>query len=142
MQQIATDEIHLGFTGTREGMRYFQLKEFKSVMKDFCKRNLTTDKFFHHGDCVGADAQAHKVAMDLGFTVIIHPPTDTKFRAYSVGDSILPPEDYLARNRAIVDASHLVIGAPKSSAEELRSGTWMTIRYARDKEKLYRIINP
>ena len=40
----------------------------------------------------------------------------------------LPP---LVRNHKIVGAVHLLIATPKTDKEELRSGTWATIRYAK-----------
>jgi len=43
------------------------------------------------------------------------------------------PKPYLERNHNIVDESELLIACPKSKEEELRSGTWATVRYARKK---------
>lgn len=40
-------------------------------------------------------------------------------------------DDPLARNRRIVAAVDVLIAAPETDREELRSGTWATIRYAR-----------
>jgi hypothetical protein len=86
---------------------------------------------FHHGDCVGADAQAHLIANPYT-TVIIHPPLADRLRAGcdpSYG-SILTPKPYLERNHDIVDACDLLIAAPVGP-EIQRSGTWATVRYAR-----------
>ena len=38
---------------------------------------------------------------------------------------------YLERNRDIVDACDILIACPRTLKEELRSGTWATVRYAR-----------
>lgn len=40
-------------------------------------------------------------------------------------------EDYLDRNREMVDGADVLIAFPKTAEEETRSGTWATIRYAR-----------
>lgn len=88
---------------------------------------------FHHGDCVGADAQAHITVrrVCIGARIVGHPPIKSTRRAFMACDSLWPPKDYLARNRDIVDGVDRMIAAPKGEVEELRSGTWSTIRYAR-----------
>jgi hypothetical protein len=85
---------------------------------------------FHHGDCVGADAEAHVIATVLGFETVVHPPKNEKLRAFCKGDLILEPRDYLARNHQIIDATDLLFAVP-DGPETKRSGTWSTIRYAR-----------
>jgi hypothetical protein len=90
------------------------------------------ENILHHGDCKGADAEAHAIAADLGWDIIIHPPTKRIMRAYcGDGAIILPPMDYLARDEEIVRVSNFIFAAPKSDTEERRSGTWYTVRHAR-----------
>lgn len=99
---------------------------------------------FHHGDCTGADSEAHDVA-DGAFGVKkiwVHPPDDPKKRAFRVSPHVLRPRPYLERNRAIVDACDVLIATPKSTSEELRSGTWATVRYARKSGKRVLILEP
>jgi hypothetical protein len=99
---------------------------------------------FHHGDCMGADSEAHEVA-EAAFgakKIWVHPPDDAKKRAFRVSSHVARPRPYLERNRAIVDASDMVIAAPKSMTEELRSGTWATVRYARKTGKRVLILEP
>lgn len=116
----------VGFTGTRKGMSSRQKEELFDL--------LQSGTIFHHGDCVGADAEAHATARALGCPVVVHPPTDPKARAFCNGDdvTILDPLPYLARNREIVKSVELLIAAPKEDPEHpcLRSGTWATIRAA------------
>lgn len=38
---------------------------------------------------------------------------------------------YLQRNKVIVDRCGVLVAAPGEAQEQLRSGTWSTIRYAR-----------
>ena len=52
---------------------------------------------------------------------------------------IKPPLD---RNRDIVDACDVLIATPKDFVEELRSGTWATVRYARKQRKPLVIVWP
>lgn len=86
---------------------------------------------FHHGDCVGSDAYAHAVAIDLGLRVIIHPPIVDKFRAFCQGAADeLPPENYMVRNQSIVLDSGTLLATPRSDVED-GSGSWSTIRFAR-----------
>lgn len=89
---------------------------------------------FHHGDCVGADKEAHEIADALGLTIIIHPPEDEKKRAFCGRNKSFehrPPKPYLTRNREIVDECQQLLACPSQLSEITRSGTWMTIRYSR-----------
>lgn len=127
--------MRIGFTGTQIGLSQNQGRLVTTLMRDL--KNITE---FHHGDCIEADETAHKIASSLLFStqadIIIHPPVDSSKRAYcdklgsSFVVSVLPERDYLDRNHDIVDAVDLLIACPKSHVEELRSGTWATIRYA------------
>lgn len=127
-------ERHIGFTGTREGMSDFQKRTFETVMYAAVLQGDVV--VLHHGDCKGADAEAHDIALKLGCGIIIHPPVKRIMRAYCQGaNEIMPPEDYLERDQCIVNSCIGMIAAPKSDKEELRSGTWYTIRYARKMNK-------
>ena len=116
----------IGFTGTRKGMNAFQKKE---VVEHLAKAT-----HFHHGDCIGADAEAALLAHDGGLVVICHPPKSVTRRAYAKAHYTREPKDYLARNRDIVDSCDILIATPDGE-EKLRSGTWSTIRYARKQGK-------
>jgi hypothetical protein len=99
--------------------------------------------WLHHGDCKGSDAQAHKIAFDLGIKICIHPPSKRTERAYATGASkTMPAKPYIERNHAIVSDTLLLIATPDTAAEKLRSGTWATIRYARLRGRPIIIINP
>jgi hypothetical protein len=67
---------------------------------------------FHHGDCVGADEQAHVIARICGFFIVIHPPTDPRKRAWCTGDFVMTPAPYLDRNAAIVRSTVVLVAAP------------------------------
>ena len=131
---------HVGFTGTREGMSDHQKAALKMAMTAASLDGI--ENILHHGDCKGADEEAHAIAVELGWDIVIHPPTKRIMRAYcGDGAIILPPMDYLARDEAIVNASRFMFAAPKSDKEERRSGTWYTVRYARKMGKRVILLN-
>ena len=129
-------EIHVGFTGSRKGACN---REWKKILAHSLVEYTAGGRYrgvFHHGDCLGCDAEAHEVASECGYDIVIHPPTISFARAYCTGDGIkvLPTKSFLDRNRDIVDASGILIAVPEVAGKEvLRSGTWATIRYARAK---------
>ena len=132
--------IRVGFTGTRVGMTAQQISEVTAL---FEKLNPPPMKgTLHHGDCMGCDAQAHILARKVGYNIVIHPPSKTGRRAYCKGDSVWPAKDYLVRNRDIVDNCDRMIATPKGTEEELRSGTWTTIRYAKAVGRMMYIVFP
>ena len=124
----------IGFTGTQRGMTPAQAREVE--------RQFALGTVLHHGDCVGADHEAHSIARKLGMIIVLHPPNSGVKRAYCQADKVMPPAPYLIRNHEIVDASKILIAAPKESSEVLRSGTWATIRYANRQGVLVRIVLP
>lgn len=116
----------LGFTGTQFGMTAAQRASLRRLLVE---RHVTV---LHHGDCVGADAQAHEVALELGIAVELHPPSDESRRAYCRGARrVHPARPYLVRNRAIVESTAALVATPRGDFEVRRSGTWTTVRYAR-----------
>jgi hypothetical protein len=126
-----------GFTGTREGTSDDQ----RYALRLWFDRNRP--KQLHHGACVGADADMVTIAAGLCL-IVAHPPEEEAYlSAYAAGlsDRRMLPLPYLVRNRAIVDACQLLIACPKGE-EEQRSGTWSTVRYAREKGKPVVIIWP
>lgn len=127
---------HLAFTGTQRGMTPVQRTRWRNVVAGMLP------EVFHHGDCIGADAQAHDDIRPAGPFVHVHPCTINGKRAWCSGDRMSIPLPPLDRNRVMVDDSEALIACPGSMVEELRSGTWATIRYARKMRKPVHIIWP
>ena len=127
-----------GFTGTQVGMTKHQKVVFQNTLFSLA----TKGDEFHHGDCIGADEDAHKIAILIGLHIHIHPPSMFHKRANCQANVKYSPRPYLKRNHDIVDSTDLLIATPKSKREELRSGTWATIRYAQKKHKQVIIIYP
>lgn len=124
--------MKLGFSGTRFGMIEEQKYNLRHLMlnTDICPVTPGVRNEFHHGDCVGADAEAFEIAVELGWETIAHPCDLEHLRAFTASDIIMPVCRPLVRNRAIVKACDVLAGAPRSLTDVTRSGTWSTIRYA------------
>lgn len=129
----------VGFTGTRNGITTQQ----STTLVRVC--SLFEIHEFHHGDCLGSDSQMHNIIRQLfGPKCIIHshPPINILFRAFTSSDVIHKPKEYLDRNHDIVDVCDGLLATPKTMKEEMRAGTWSTIRYAWKKKKPITIIYP
>lgn len=117
-----------GFTGTRAGMRAFQVAMVRRVLK------RGQPIVLRHGGAFGADFEAHamwrevceKSACDVW-------PADEKRAQLFRGQArvkvepVMPP---LERNVEIVKRSKFLLATPNKEHEEQRSGTWQTIREA------------
>lgn len=123
----------LGFTGTRDGMTFAQMLTV-AHMVERCDE-------LHHGDCVGADFDAHRLAMHHQKRVVIHPPDNDRLRARCWANEFRDEKPYLDRNRDIVDESDVLIATPKETCEG-KGGTWYTVRYARKVGKEVNVVWP
>lgn len=137
--------MKIGFTGTRrlDQVSDERKQNLRECLAGIAGRSVYASVIdFHHGDCVGADAFAHEIALGLEMAITIHPPLNTKHRAFSQGYTFLrPPDEYLKRNRHIVDECETLIALPRDpKVHQIRSGTWSTIRYARSRRKRVLII--
>jgi len=126
----------VGFTGTQNGMTDDQKAMVKHLLLiiEGCE--------FHHGDCIGSDAESAAMAKELGYTVMSHPPTNNSKRAYFNSDYEELPKAYLARNHDIVEETEILIATPMTAEKQLRSGTWSTIRYAQKRSRKLVIVLP
>lgn len=140
--------MKIAFTGTRSRAPLPDA-QFEQLYKQIYNiKNITTPTEVHHGDCVGVDALVHDLADALMLKIVIHPPTDPRRRAFcnrrhvTNRISIRTPAPYLERNRQMVDEVDHLIAIPGTGQEQVRSGTWATVRYARKKIKHIVIIWP
>ena len=126
---------HIGFTGSSTPITNAQRNtlEFVFTAHDMLRDRTPDDITLHHGDCINADCEAHTLARSLNYNIVLHPPIYKSKRAFCTADIELPPRPYLDRNRHIIAAADELIAVPKEYEEELRSGTWATVRYARRK---------
>ena len=136
-------------SGTRAGMTAAQKDAFVDLLhKHTAVRQLL------HGDCVGADAECHRLAREVGgrdLTVHIYPPKDERQRAWcQVGDAggagalvVHEADAFLKRDFKMVKAADLVLAFPSGRKEQRRgSGTWAVIRQARRKCVALVVVNP
>ena len=130
---------HIGMTGSRDG---FTTAQLNTLLIMFTGIRIDHNTTFHHGDCVGADTDAHKVAVKRGCIIHIHPPLKDDLRAYNAGQIVEEPKTYFARNRDIVDASEYMIAFPNTMTEKSKGGTWYTINYTRKTKTRLIIIWP
>jgi|SRR5262252_9344418 len=129
--------MKIAFTGTRKGMTPAQQD---SVAIAFAKLDALV---LHHGACRGADRVAHAILVQTFGSMSAHHmhPTNEEQHlwAFSVArqpDVIYTLEtDPIKRNHLMIDLSEALVAAPSKKQEELRSGTWATIRYARKLHK-------
>lgn len=140
--RLWTDETgaaNYGFTGTRLGMTAPQAGALYAKMS-----TLHPDSFFHHGRCFGSDEEAHAIAQALGLRAVLHNPDNQKFMALCPAPyAMSEPMPYLDRNVAIAMAATAgLFAAPKAMFEELRSGTWTTVRCARKHHRPIWIVWP
>jgi hypothetical protein len=129
--------MKVGFTGTRVGISTEQLVMLNEVIAE-CEPTA-----FHHGDCIGADAQAWYIVRSHFPTIriICHPPTNPSLRANTACDEYRRPLPYRERNRDLVHETDLLIACPRA-AETERSGTWSTVRYAKSIGRTIIVIFP
>jgi hypothetical protein len=112
------------FTGTQKGMTVNQLAAVVTLFHNLGNQGL------RHGDCIGADEQAHWLHRAVWPQAMIHVhPGDNinKCAFVALRDSgpltRYESMDNLERNRYMVDHSGVVVAAPKESSEVRRSGT-------------------
>lgn len=133
----------IAFTGTQSGMVDGQLIRVIQLVRSFSLQGYTRAR---HGGCIGADEEFDAICREADFHLTIHWSTlhhkqmkRPSKQKEEVWINELPP---LVRNRRMVEAAKLLIAAPSSYREELRSGTWSTIRYARKAELPTYIVFP
>lgn len=124
--------LRIGFTGPQEGMTNAQVIAVHMLLGDL---KTAGAMYANHGLCVGSDVQFHEMARALGYTIVGWPGVTNTGQVYQrasvICDDIMPVKFFLDRNRDIVMASSVLLATPSRKREEVRSGTWATIRHAR-----------
>lgn len=135
--------MKIAFAGTRRGMTLEQ----KTVLLLQILEKQPTE--FHHGDHLGADAEAHRIIQDnelLGLQnvceVVIHPLSTPKCRAFCQGDVLLPEKPCMLCDQDIVNVCDMLISCPDTNQEEIRSHTWAITQYAMKQRKPVLLITP
>lgn len=125
---LAMNDWFVGFTGTRT-----PTPDQLARLDFWFKYEYEPGNALRHGDCIGADAEAFRVAKRYGWYTIAHPPINPKQRAFTKSDLILPEKDYHDRNHDIVEmcSGELIALVPGPEKDFPRSGTWATVRHAK-----------
>ncbi len=116
--------MKVGFTGTRNGMSRRQASSLQYMLALLRHADKTVERetVLHYGThervTLKADKEAAELARALGYETEPH---------YAMSG------EELDRNLEIVGVVNVLIAAPGTDKEELRSGTWATVRYARKK---------
>lgn len=118
----------IGFTGTQHGMTADQKETFKMVIAEYRPAR------FNHGGCIGADEDAHFMVVET-IPVVTYPGVDkaglpSKRGRFDGAAEVKKEKPYLDRNKDIVNDSDVMVATPQTFNEEIRSGTWSTVRYA------------
>ena len=127
------ETIRIGFTGNRYGLNQEQKEKILMILDKY------DDIIVSHGDCVGSDTDFHNICINYKETyptkkiiITIFPPSNSTLRAFNKGDLLMKKKPYLQRNLDIIKNSNILIACPiNKNKEELRSGTWSTIRQAK-----------
>lgn len=127
----------IGFVGAWSGLTVAQLSALTNILKPF-----GAGHFFHHGDNIGGDEEAHAIATHLKFVTIVHPQYVVTTRAFCKADSLLPQKSGMLRYHDIVKRCDFFLGFPDSKEEVLRSEVWMVIRHAHVTRKRMTVIGP
>lgn len=121
--------------GGGSGTQYGATPEQMNTLVDLW--NYVGINEWHHGDCIGFDAQSHDLALIRGYHIGVHPCDDDRKRAFCTGARVEMFEPYppLVRNKIIVDTVDVMFIVPRLDYEVRRSGTWATWRYAMKVER-------
>jgi hypothetical protein len=107
----------VGFTGTRTGLSMRQSMLLQQVFNWLTKAGATTLLYgTHEAVALAADAEARDTAEKLGW--------EARPMYAAKGTE-------LERDRELVKLASVLVAGPENDKEQLRSGTWATIRYAR-----------
>lgn len=124
--------MRVGVTGTSLGPTPRQ----HAAMRHFlCGISMTR---FVHGAAPGVDTLAHNIVRACHGHIVIeaHPsnlPARSSTLAVPMGNmEIWPEKPPLDRDRFIVQRIHGLLAVPPTDEEIVRSGTWATVRYARE----------
>jgi predicted Rossmann-fold nucleotide-binding protein len=125
----------IGISGTRS------LNDDRAAAVTAVIETLPKDATVVTGGCVGVDAHVARVAYGLGLHVVTILPADRKAvdpdwrRFCHEYEEMLPGSTYRDRNRRIVQRSDQLLAFPlypEKDARSTRSGTWQTVRIARN----------
>lgn len=133
-----------GFTGTSAGLAILQEGRLVSYMTDLFYSPESIN-IAVHGGCDGGDDAFHEICVKLGVPIEIFPSPKQAQKSWP-GDNVLvhpvTPGTPLNRNHKIVARATQMVACPWEEVEQIRSGTWATVRYTRAARKPLVMIYP
>jgi hypothetical protein len=136
--------MKIGFTGTRKGMTDYQKSAVADLLHHF-KTTTANPIYAYHGCAVGADRQFNDLLKAENFKSLRIEGYPGDQSQYWWGrkncDLVYTPKQYHYRNKIIARICDVLIACPET-VEELHSGTWSTVWYARRKSKTICIVYP
>src|SRR5262245_48205790 len=108
----------------------------KSALRDLLASH--SGVILHHGDAIGADAEAHDIADELDCGIVIHPPDNVTQRAFKIAWLIRGPRPYLDRNKGNLAPNLL----PDRGACNGDRAAWSTVRHARRMRRSVHLLVP
>jgi hypothetical protein len=104
-----------------------QREKFVEVLTELNSKETITE--FHHGDCVGADSEAHHLVREHfpKVKIVAHPANFFDLRSFEKADEIRQGLPSSIRNLNIVMSARVLVATPKTPTPT-PSGTWQTIR--------------
>jgi hypothetical protein len=145
MKEMRSMGRSVGFTGTSAGAVSEQVRRIDDRLANLKKIGFDE---FHHGLCIGADEQAAAIAKRLGYRVVAHPGLASdagnldRRSTFDGNDEICAAKPFAERDREIVDTTECLLAVPSTREQDASSGTWATVRYARDRGKPVELILP
>jgi hypothetical protein len=136
------DQMILGVTGTRTNVMKVQVRGLWAEYKAAGEFRLI------HGGAIGGDEIADSVARLYNLLSVDIYPCEPKRYEYwqrKIKDDITTIHEVrlpLVRNRIIARDCDRLLALPREMQETLRSGTWATVRYARQNKKPITILFP
>lgn len=129
----------IGISGSQHGGTAAQLE--KAVGLALSVADPQEEAEVHHGMCRGVDTQMHFLLRARLPNARIHGwpgvnksgQSPTRGMADHFVDVLHGEMPYLDRDREIVRAVETLIALPRTHVEQNRSGTWFTVRRARDR---------
>jgi len=134
--------MNVGFTGTQKGMTQEQQTSLVMLLTHLRRFDGSGDPEFWHGDCIGADTEATKIAQSLRYSTRAWPGPDPLRRGHLPSNYMHEPLDFMQRNRIIAASCNPLVACPSGFQMQQRSGTWATVRFARQNEKTVYVIWP
>lgn len=136
----------LTFTGTQQGMTPEQKDR---VLRLMIIRRIHIQEI-HVGGCIGADQEFYEMLTENQLAITTIWPSNIQSKhgiavehhRLHYPHMVQPEQPPLDRNKEMVNLSTHLLATPKEYEEELRSGTWATIRAAWKQRLVTTIILP